>query len=76
MWYIYKMEYYSAIKGWNNAISNNMNGPRDCHTEWSKSEKETYHILSLICGLKKKKSYKWTYLQNRNKVTGVENWDG
>ena len=55
MWYIYKMEYYSAIKGWNNAISNNMNGPRDCHTEWSKSEKETYHILSLICGLKKKK---------------------
>ena len=33
------MEYYSAIKKeQNNAICSNMDGPRDCHTEWSKSE--------------------------------------
>ena len=38
---IYTMEYYSAIKKeWNNAIYSNMDGPRDCHSEWSKSDKE------------------------------------
>ena len=40
-WYIYTMEYYSAIKKeWNNAICSNMDGPRDYHTKWSKSERE------------------------------------
>ena len=35
------MEYYSAIKKeWNNAICSNLDGPRDYHTEWSKSDKE------------------------------------
>ena len=28
-------------KEWNNAIYINMNGPRDCHTEWSKSKTNT-----------------------------------
>ena len=41
MWYIYTMEYYSALKKeWNNAICRNMDGPRDYHTKWSKWEKE------------------------------------
>ena len=31
MWYIYIMEYYSAIKGKNNAICSNMDGTRDSH---------------------------------------------
>ena len=35
------MEYYSAIKKeWDNAICSNMDGPRDYHTKWSKSERE------------------------------------
>ena len=52
MWYIYRMEYYSAIKKeWNNAICSNMDGPRDYHTKWRKSEKDQYHMRSLICGL-------------------------
>ena len=63
----------SHKKGWNNAICSNMDRPRDCHTEWSKSDKDKYHMISLICGVKKKKDYKWTYLQNRNRVTDVEN---
>ena len=51
MWYIYTMEYHSTRKKqWNNAICNNMDGPRDCHTEWSKSDKDKYHMISLICG--------------------------
>ena len=30
----------SCKKEWNNIICSNMAGPRDCHTEWSKSEKD------------------------------------
>ena len=36
IWYIYTMEYYSAI----NAICSNMDGSSDCDTEWSKSDRE------------------------------------
>ena len=38
-------------KKWNNAICSNMDGPRDYHTKWSKSEKDKYHMISLICGI-------------------------
>ena len=31
-----------------------MNGPTDCHTEWSQTEKNKYHMISLICGIFKK----------------------
>ena len=31
MWYIYTMEYYSAVKNQNNAICNNMDETRDDH---------------------------------------------
>ena len=38
---MYTMEYYSAIKKeWNGAICSNMDGPRDYHTKWSKSDRE------------------------------------
>ena len=34
-------KYYSAIeKNEINAICCNMDGPRECHTEWSKSDRE------------------------------------
>ena len=49
MSYMYTIEYYSAIKKWNNAIYSNMDGTRDCHTDWSKSDwDEKYHMLSFI----------------------------
>ena len=69
------MGYSSAIKKeWNNAICSNMDGPRDCHTEWSKSDRErqTSYDIAYMWNLKKK-WYKWTYLQNRNRVTYVQN---
>ena len=65
-----------------------MDGPRDCHTEWSKSDREgqiLYDIAymwtdregqipyDIAYMLNLKKGYKWTDLQNRNKVTNVEN---
>ena len=41
MWYIYTMEYYSAIKKqWNNDICSNMDGTSGSHADWSKSERE------------------------------------
>ena len=47
--YVYTMEYYSAIKKWNNATWSNMDGPRDYHTKWiSQTEKDKYHMISLI----------------------------
>ena len=30
-----------------------MDGPRNYHTEWSKSDKGKYHMISLTCGIKK-----------------------
>ena len=33
---------------------------RDNHTKWSKSEKDKYHMLLLICGIQK--WYKWIFL--------------
>ena len=41
MWYLYTMEYHSAIKKERNwVICRDVDGPRDCHTERSKSERE------------------------------------
>ena len=44
--------------------------PRD-GTEWSKAEREGEINLSLYVE-SKKKSDEWTYLQNRNRLTGLE----
>jgi len=35
-------------KEWNDTICSNMDGPRDYHTKWSKSEKGKYHIVPLL----------------------------
>ena len=41
--------YYSAIKEeWHNTIWSNMEGPRDCHAKWNKSEKDKYHMIYFI----------------------------
>ena len=50
-----------------------MDGPRDCHAEWSKSDRERQISYDISYTWNLKKWYKWTYLQNRNTVTDVEN---
>ena len=44
----------SHLKEWNNVICSNMDGLGDYHTKWSKSEKDKYHMILLICRTKKK----------------------
>ena len=41
----------SYKKEWNLAICNNMDGAREYNAKWNKSEKDKYHIISLICGI-------------------------
>ena len=45
----------SHKKEWNFAIYSNMDGPRDCHTEWSKSDRESQipHDVTYMWNLKK-----------------------
>ena len=54
MWYIYKMEYYSAMKVQNNAIRSHMDRTRDSHIKWSKSERERQipYDITYMCNLK------------------------
>ena len=71
--HIYNGILLSDKKEWNNAICSNMDGPRDYHMKWSKSDRERQisHDVTYIWNLKNKK-YKWTYLQNRNRLTDIE----
>ena len=34
-----------------NAICSSMDGPRDYHTKWSKSEQDKYHIIPCTYGV-------------------------
>ena len=54
---------------WNDAICSNMHGPRDYHT---KTFRHKANIIWYHLYLESKKWYRWTFLQNRNKVTDVE----
>ena len=49
---IYNEILLSYKKECNCAIGRHMDGPTDCHTEWSETEREKqYRIISLICGI-------------------------
>ena len=67
--HIYYAVSLSHKKEGNNTIWSHVDGPRDCHTRWSKSERERleswYHLY-----VESKIWYKWTYLWNR--ITGTE----
>ena len=49
---------YSAIKGWNNTICSNIDGLRDDHTKWAKSERERQIPYDI--------TYTWTRKYNPN----------
>ena len=58
---------FSRTKG-NSAISSNMDGPRDYHTKWSKSDKEKYITYAWDLN----NGYKWTCLRNRDRPIDLE----
>ena len=63
MWYVDIMEYYSTLKKERNwVICSDVDEPRVCRTEWSKSEngKIILYINTYIWNLEK--WYWWTYL--------------
>ena len=72
MWYIYTMEYYSAIK---------KNGILPFAATWmdleliilGETEKDKYHTISLTCGILKNGTNEPIWKQNRNSVRDVEN---
>ena len=73
--HIYNGILLSHEKEWNNAICSNMDGPRQYRTKWSKlntyRERQIPYDIAYTWNLKK--WYKWTYLQNRNRPTDIEN---
>ena len=62
----------SHWKEWSNAICSNIDGPGEYHTKWNKSDRKT-NILWYHLYVESKKWYNWTYLQNRNRLTELEN---
>ena len=59
----------SHKKEWNNALCSYMDGPRDYHTKWSKSERERKtNTIWYYLYVESKIWHKWTYLRNRNRL--------
>ena len=50
-WVLFLSTWFLFFQKLGHLICSNMDGPRDCHPEWSKTEKEKYHMTSLICGI-------------------------
>ena len=65
MWHIYNWILLSHKKEWNRAVCRDMDGLRDFHTEWSKSEKQIMYINTYTWDLEK--WYRWTRLQSRKR---------
>ena len=70
--HIYNGILLSHKQEWNNAICSNMDGPRDYHTKWSKSERERQIPYDVTYMWNLEKWYRWTGLQGRNWDTDVE----
>ena len=73
MAHIYNGILLSHKKEWNWVICRDVDGPRDCYTEWSTSEREKQ--ISYINGYmwNLEKWYRWTGWQGRNRDTDVQN---
>ena len=41
----------SSSHKWNNAICSNIDWPRGDQTQWKKSDKDKYHMISVTCGI-------------------------
>lgn len=74
MWHIYTMEYSSAIKKDEVMLLQQHGGPRECHTEWSKSNTgEIMYDISYIWDFLKK-LIQMNLLTNRKRLTDLKKW--
>ena len=74
VWYMYTMEYYSAIKKEHIWVSSNeMDETGAYYKEWSKSKRETLsqYINTYIWNLER--WYRWPYMQDRKRNSNVKN---
>ena len=60
-------------KEWNNAICSNMDWPRDYHAKWSESDRERQIPYDTAYMWSQKKMIQTNSLQNRNRLTDIEN---
>ena len=65
MWYVYTVEYYSAIKRNKTVICRDVDGPRD--SIQSEVRRKISYIDTYMWNLEK--WYRWSYLQNRDMDT-------
>ena len=74
LWYIHTMEYYSAIEKeciW--VSSNEVDEPRACSIEWSKSERER-QVLFIIAYIWSLERWHWqSYVQGHKGGTDIKN---
>ena len=70
---IYRGIWLSQRKEQNCPICRDADGPRDCHTEWSESEREKQMVNINVYMWTLEKWYRWIYLQSRNRDSQVEN---
>ena len=70
-WYIYTMEYYSAIKrnAFESVLMRQMNLDPIIQSEVSQKEKDKYSILTHIYGIQKNGSEEFTYRAAMEKLT-------
>ena len=64
LWYIYTMDYYTAIKGnaFESVLMRQMNLEPIIQSETSQKEKDKYHILTHINGMQKNGTEEFIYM--------------
>ena len=72
MWYTYAMAYYFTIKRGKNGFCRDVDGPRICNTERTKSEREKQVLYINAYMLNLERCCRWTYLQGRSRDVAVE----
>ena len=70
---IYNGILLSHKKGQNWVTCRDVERPRVCHTEWSKSEREKQTLYTNAYMWNLEKRYGWTYLQGRNRGADIGN---
>ena len=71
--HIYNGILVSHKKEWNLCHLQRLGGPKDCHTEWSKSEREKQISYINVYMWNLENWYRWTHLQSRKRDIGIEN---